>query len=146
MLSVWFYLLFIILNLIDGFVFPPNRQIWRIGFYKTFRHFRTKLNRPISAWEYSNSSVCGYEWTKERWVLSLYSKYWEILIKLFYLAEPSLWLGTNRGSVFGFSLDISDESGSRGCNYNLLGESIGSWNLEDCWVLIYRFIKIFVIF
>ncbi|VDL22712.1 unnamed protein product [Hymenolepis diminuta] len=36
--------------------------------------------------------------------------------------EPSLWLGTNRGSVFGFSLDTSDESGTQGPHYNLLGE------------------------
>ncbi|VUZ41327.1 unnamed protein product [Hymenolepis diminuta] len=35
--------------------------------------------------------------------------------------EPSLWLGTNRGSVFGFSLDTSDESGTQGPHYNLLG-------------------------
>ncbi|KAM3177557.1 hypothetical protein ACTXT7_004310 [Hymenolepis weldensis] len=34
--------------------------------------------------------------------------------------EPSLWLGTNRGSVFGFSLDTSDGSGTQGPHYNLL--------------------------
>ncbi|KAM7539250.1 hypothetical protein Aperf_G00000048998 [Anoplocephala perfoliata] len=35
--------------------------------------------------------------------------------------EPSLWIGTNRGSVFGFSLDTSNDSVTRGSNYNLLG-------------------------
>ncbi|EUB63176.1 Syntaxin-binding protein 5 [Echinococcus granulosus] len=35
--------------------------------------------------------------------------------------EPSLWVGTNRGSVFGFTLDTSEDSNSLAPGYNLLG-------------------------
>ncbi|VDM23286.1 unnamed protein product [Hydatigera taeniaeformis] len=44
-----------------------------------------------------------------------------------YKNEPSLWVGTNRGSVFGFTLDVSEDSNSHSLGYNLLGKGLGSY-------------------
>uniref|UniRef100_A0A5K3FRG5 V-SNARE coiled-coil homology domain-containing protein n=2 Tax=Mesocestoides corti TaxID=53468 RepID=A0A5K3FRG5_MESCO len=35
--------------------------------------------------------------------------------------EPSLWVGTSRGSVFGFTLDLSEDRSPQTPNYSLLG-------------------------